>query len=350
MRFIHIADVHLGAQPDAGLLHSDKRAQEIWETFEQVIRVCEEEKTDLLLIAGDLFHGQPLMRELKEADYLFSGLTHTKVVLIAGNHDYIRSDSYYRTFGWSENVYPLLGENPEYADFPELKTAVYGFSYHSREIREPLYDRITAGGVEPVEILLAHGGDEKHIPLNRHALAESGFDYVAMGHIHKPHALVKDRIVYAGALEPVDKNDIGPHGYIRGEITGGRVRTQWIPCAKREYIHLDIQVKPDEAAGRVRDDIRESISEYGNKNIYKITLKGKRDADILFDTKWLEREGNIVEVVDETMPEYDVDRIYAENRENILGKYIEHFYGCEEGSTEYEALCEGLDALLASRK
>ena len=84
MRFIHIADVHLGARPDAGPLYSEGRARELWETFEHVLGVCEEERTDLLLIAGDLFHRQPLVRELKEADYLFSELTHTKVVLIAG--------------------------------------------------------------------------------------------------------------------------------------------------------------------------------------------------------------------------------------------------------------------------
>ena len=72
MRFIHIADVHLGAQPDAGPLYSENRQQELWDTFEHVIRVCEEERTDLLLIAGDLFHRQPLLRELKEVDHLFS--------------------------------------------------------------------------------------------------------------------------------------------------------------------------------------------------------------------------------------------------------------------------------------
>ena len=109
MRFIHIADVHLGAQPDAGPLYSENRGRELWDTFEYVLGVCEDERTDLLLIAGDLFHRQPLLRELKEVDYLFSRLSHTKVVLIAGNHDYIRRDSYYRTFEWSGNVYPLFG-------------------------------------------------------------------------------------------------------------------------------------------------------------------------------------------------------------------------------------------------
>ena len=30
---------------------------------------------------------------------------------------------------------------------------------------------------------------------------------------------MKDRIIYAGALEPIDRNDVGPHGYVKGEIT-----------------------------------------------------------------------------------------------------------------------------------
>ena len=349
MRFIHIADVHLGAQPDAGPIYSENRPQELWDTFEHVIRVCEEERTDLLLIAGDLFHRQPLLRELREVDYLFSRLTHTKVVLIAGNHDYIRRDSYYRTFRWSENVYPLFGRTLEYVDFPELGTAVYGLSYHSREIREPLYDRAAPAGAEPIEILLAHGGDQKHIPIDRKVLASSGFCYIALGHIHKPQALEKDRIIYAGALEPVDRNDTGPHGYIRGEVSEAGVRTQWIPCAGREYIHLEIHVDGSDTEGSVRERIRKCIDEQGNENIYKITLIGKRNSDVKFDANRIAGLGNILETVDETCPAYDIMRLLEENRENLLGQYISRFAGCREGSLEYEALCEGIDVLLAGR-
>src|SRR5699024_12122873 len=69
MKFIHIADVHLGAQPDAGRAYSKERPRELWDALERVLDVCEEEQTDLLLIAGYLFHRQPLLRELKELDY-----------------------------------------------------------------------------------------------------------------------------------------------------------------------------------------------------------------------------------------------------------------------------------------
>ncbi|MBO5460835.1 MAG: metallophosphoesterase, partial [Ruminococcus sp.] len=147
MKFIHIADIHLGVAPEAGKLYSEKRPKEIWDTFKSILEICEEEKTDLLLIAGDLFHRQPLLRELKEVDYLFSRLTHTKVVLIAGNHDYIRKDSYYRTFSWNENVFTLFNNEIGTVVFPELETAVYGLSYHEKEIKESLYD-----GLQPKKL------------------------------------------------------------------------------------------------------------------------------------------------------------------------------------------------------
>ena len=66
VKWIHIADVHLGASPDAGDAYSKVRPQELWDTFAEVIDICEREQTDLLLIAGDLFHRQPLKKELKE--------------------------------------------------------------------------------------------------------------------------------------------------------------------------------------------------------------------------------------------------------------------------------------------
>lgn len=350
MKFIHIADVHLGAQPDSGPLYSGGRSRELWETFERVIRVCEDEQADLLLIAGDLFHRQPLVRELREVDYFFSELTHTKVVLIAGNHDYIGANSNYRTFRWSENVFPLFGEKPQYVDFPELKTAVYGLSYHSREISRPLYDGFTAAGAEPFEILLAHGGDEKHIPFDRRAMERAGFDYIALGHIHKPMILKEDQIIYSGALEPVDKNDTGPHGYVKGEITASGVRTQWIPCASREYIHLGIQISPEDTTGSIKREIEKQIQEYSNENIYKIILRGKRDHDVSLDTERMKGGQNVIEILDETSPAYDFEKLYAENADTILGRYIEQFRGCREGSTEYQALCEGVEALLNSRQ
>ena len=67
---------------------------------------------------------------------------------------------------------------------------------------------------------MAHGGEPNDIPVDKKELAAAGFDYVAFGHLHKPQD-VNERIRYCGSFEPLDKNETGERGYIRGEICEG---------------------------------------------------------------------------------------------------------------------------------
>ena len=159
MRFIHIADVHLGMQPDAGFPWSEERGEAIWESFRRIIRLAGREKTDFLLIAGDLFQCQPLLRELKEVNDLFASIPETIVVLIAGNHDYVKRESFYRGFDWADNVVMLLSPEPECVEVPEKKTAVYGCSYDKKEILENRLDGVRPERKMKYHLLLAHGGD-----------------------------------------------------------------------------------------------------------------------------------------------------------------------------------------------
>lgn len=134
MRFIHLADVHLGAVPDRGCPWSSRREEEIWETFRRVIAGIRENPVDLLFIAGDLFHRQPLLRELKEVNYLFSTIPDTRVYLMAGNHDYIKVDSFYRDFQWEKNVTFFKNEQLTCVKDEKLDVYVYGLSYEHRKL------------------------------------------------------------------------------------------------------------------------------------------------------------------------------------------------------------------------
>lgn len=301
-------------------------------------------------MAGDLFHRQPLLRELKEVDGLFASLERTQVVLIAGNHDYMRRDSYYRTFQWSANVHFLGSASVEAVELPALETAVYGCSYHERQIRQPLYDSAPAAGRQKREILLAHGGDTDHIPVSREALAGLGYDYVALGHIHMPQVVIPGLAAYAGALEPTDRNDTGHHGYIQGEITEDGCRFSFVPFASREYIHCEVEVDRRTTGAGLADLIWRKIEENGIQNMYKFLLKGYRDPDILFDLDALDRRGNIIDIVDETKPAWDLEKLYRNNKNNLIGRYIESFSGAEKDSVEYRALFEGISALMETRR
>ncbi len=274
------------------------------------------------------------------------------MVLIAGNHDYIKKDSHYRTFQWSENVYPLFQRKMKGVRFPEWKTAVYGFSYYEREITEPRYDNAKAPRLERYEILLAHGGDEKHIPIRREQLMTLGYEYVALGHIHRPQEVLDHYARYAGSLEPTDRNDLGVHGYVYGEIGEKGVRTKFVPFAGRSYLPVTVQVTPEMTSEELRDFLREEIETRGSENIYKITLKGLRDPDISFAQIGEKADvfGNILECTDETEPSYQFEKLMEQNKSNLLGKYIASFQNPKQGSIKYEALCEGVRALLETKR
>lgn len=322
MKFIHTADIHLGAAPDRGSAWSKQREQEIWQTFRRLIGEANREKADLLLIAGDLFHRQPQYQELREVNYLFGTLKKTRVVLMAGNHDCLERDSLLRDFAWEKNVFFLREGECQRICFRDLGASVYGFSYDRKEISEPLYDDLIPEREKGCHILLAHGGDERHIPMDFKRLGASGFDYIALGHIHKPQSVVPNRIVYAGALEPIDINDTGEHGYVVGECLPGRVRARFVPFACRSYIHLTLKSTPGMTDFAMQEQLARAISEQGRQNIYKVELAGYRDAGITYRTEQYASCGCVAEVLDLTEPDYDLEQLCALHQGDVIGRYI----------------------------
>ena len=354
MKFIHIADVHIGARPDAAFPWGIQREKEILSSFNRMIDSCNEKQIDLLLIAGDLFHRQPLIRELKEINYCFEKLNNTQVVMIAGNHDYIGVRSHYIDFSWAKHVHLLKEEELDSIYLEEINTEVYGFSYHTRDITEARYDKVYPGCEERINILLAHAGDEKNVPIDKKKVQQNGFDYIALGHIHKPEIL-GERMAYSGSLEPLDKNENGERGYILGEIEKtndtSSIQISFVPSAVRQYYKLELLVTPRTTNGALQDQVKSKIQEYGMEHIYSLDLTGLRDADILFSKEDLLEFGNVIEVEDQTIPDYDFDALYQENQDNIIGLFIKRIREeAEQDTIAQKALYFGIEALLGAKQ
>ena len=202
VKFIHTGDIHWGMSPDSDKPWSRERSRDIRDTFTAIIAKAKELRVDCLFIAGDLFHRQPLLRDLKEVNYLFSTIPQTRVVIIAGNHDRIRKNSAVLSFSWASNVTFLESEDVSSVYFEDINTEVTGFSYYTAEIPEPRLDALEAPEDGKIHILLGHGGDANHIPIDRTVLASSGFSYIALGHIHKPMKVGSETLRYCGTPMP----------------------------------------------------------------------------------------------------------------------------------------------------
>lgn len=345
MKFIHIADVHLGLAPDAGKPWSTRRQQDIWDSFREVLAVAEREKADLLLIAGDLFHRQPLMRELKEVNQLFGGLTHTKVVLIAGNHDYIHPKSNYRGFSFAENVIFFKEEQLGSVEIPEYQACVYGLSYWHREITSDLYNMARPDDPAKINLLLAHGGDARHIPMSETALRESGFDYIACGHIHKGGQIIKNKAVMAGALEPTDCNDMGPHGYWMGEVTKRGCIVSFYPIRKCEYVPYELRIDENMTKQDVEAGLRQALAAKEPYQKYRVVLTGSFAPGAEPDTEGLLAFPDVAAVENKLFPAYDFAKLKREYHGTLLEKYILQIEAMPQNAVTKEALYYGVDAI-----
>jgi DNA repair exonuclease SbcCD nuclease subunit len=304
---------------------------------------------DCLFISGDLFHRQPLLKDLKEVNYLFSTIPTVKVILIAGNHDRIRENSALLSFSWAPNVTFLMDEHLSSVYFEDINTEVYGFSYHSAEIKTPLLEDIQVPLNNRIQILMAHGGDANHLPMNFNSLELSPFSYIALGHIHKPQLLAEGKMAYCGSPEPLDMTETGPHGFYAGEIhpvTRKITKLEFIPISKVQYLPLAVNVSKSTTNGELFDRISKEIALRGRQNIYRFRIRGMRDPDITFDLESLMAQYRIAEIIDDSEPQYDFSALFAEHSSDMIGFFIQALQKDDMSPVEKKALHYGVNALL----
>ncbi len=261
-RFVHTADVHLDSPLQSLALRDAELAALIAtatrETFAAIIDLCIEEAVDALLIAGDLYDGDAT--SMKTAAFLAGQLRRLPpeitVFLLKGNHD-AQSDITKR-LDLPANVKQFTG----YGEIHDLisrdgdAVAVHGVSFAGRHIKEsllPKYKPATAGAINVGLMHTSLDGSPDHdpyAPVAASDLGAHGFDYWALGHIHKRMELDRGgaRIVMPGIPQGRHVNEGGPRSVTLASIAaGGAVATEERFLALAEFMRLDISV--DACAG-----------------------------------------------------------------------------------------------------
>jgi DNA repair protein SbcD/Mre11 len=256
MRILHTADWHIGKR-----LGRHDRMPEFREVLAEVERIAQEQRVDLVIVAGDVWD-----RAMPPVDALALGLealqrlaAHAPVVAVAGNHDspelFDALAPYLREQGKGVHLVgrirgprdggmlgpDVLGVPAVVATFPFLREGrVVDFMRDAGEwygayaakvgaittaYNEAL---VEAAGDDAVPILVAHflvngvkvargaprGERELHMGDAYAATPQAipaGPQYVAMGHIHAPQPVPSAAVPahYAGSLLPLDFGEAG---------------------------------------------------------------------------------------------------------------------------------------------
>ena len=348
MKFIHIADVHLFATPDAEFEWGENRPKEIEETFEKVIDACNEKDIDLLLIAGNLFDRSPSVEDLIFVDEKLARLEKTRTVILSGSDDYIKPESESAASKFRSSTVMLPADKTTNAYLRGINTCVTGYSYGKSEYREHILENIDPGREDAINILLGHGGDKNHMPFKKEKLASKGFDYVAMGYIRRPVHILKDRMAYAGSPEPLGPKETGRHGYVLGEINDSGTKITWCPIAQRNYVDISITMSPELTSEEITKNLEDKLLKLGNANIYRIILRGFSKDNMSFDLSRIKNRYNIYEILNMTISDDDEKMLRVENEKNMMGSFIREVNGSYtvDERIRSKALRYGMEALI----
>ena len=151
-------------------------------------------------------------------------------------------------------------------------------------------------------------------------------------------------------MEPIDKNDLGPHGYIKGVYGNGGIRIEFVPAAVRSYIPLPVKVKESTTQFSLEQALVRLMEEKGRNNLYRILIKGEHAMGTEFDMERIMKLGNVREAVDQSHTVYDREFLMRQYRGSLIESYVKRFDGRELSATEEKAFVYGMEALMASRE
>ena len=291
MKVLHLADLHLGKSVNEFSMIEDQKY-----ILNELLTIAEEKKAEAVLIAGDVYDKSiPSEEAVKLLDGFLSALSEKgiAVLMISGNHDsderlsfaselLVKSGIYiYGSYDGSihsvtlQDAYgqlnfhllPFVKASHVHHYFPEEEMKDYdaairiALSRHSinKEERNILlaHQFVSGNGYDPESagsenVASNHVGTIEKVEVS----AFDDYDYVALGHIHRPQKVGRETVRYAGSplrysLNEINQNKSVPLLDIKEK---GNVEIELIPLKPlREMRHIKGEMEKILNPANIRD-------------------------------------------------------------------------------------------------
>ena len=320
MKFVHIADMHFDspfiALSDKGNLGEQRRIEQR-KILKKIIEYIKENKIEYLFISGDLYEHQHIRKSTIEyTNNLFKEIENTKIFISPGNHDPILKKSYYSTFNWNKNVYIF---NNEIKRIELEDVDIYGYGFNDFYCSNSNIENLKIENPEKINVLIIHGTlngstyvDMQYNPMSTAMLKQKGFNYIALGHIHKNNFEKNGNIIYPGSTISLGFDELGDHGMVVGEINKTENKLEFIKLDETEFVEEELNCTEINSEEELIEKINE-IKIQENK-LYKIILIGKRNFEInIYNLYKYNLNEKIIKIKNKTKPNYNIEEISNEN-------------------------------------
>ena len=367
VKILHCADLHLDAPFVCGdARKSELRRSELLSTFSSMMNYVKLNGIDIVVISGDLFESENVTRDtaaMLQREFADNPLC--RFVIAPGNHDPYTQDGIYGKVKFPPNVYIFKSTTVGCFSFEDINVDVYGYAFVTPDLEYNPFKGVKPTLNSRINILCAHGeitsSASTNCPIAVEDIRESGFDYVALGHIHAGSDITRyyeTYYAYSGCLEGRDFGECGYKGAILCEFdkTNYELEAKFkrLRFCKRHYEVERINVSGARNMSDVLPKVKEVMAEkeYGRDALIRVILEGDVSPDLVISKgafTSVEEGLFYLEVINKTRPFYDIERL--EKDPTIRGAFYEELKPMLESEDEaerelaYSALKYGLSAL-----
>ncbi|MGY6534972.1 MAG: metallophosphoesterase family protein [Pararhodobacter sp.] len=306
IRILHTADIHLDSPlRSLALRDPDLREQVRTASRTALIRIVDTALADdvaALLIAGDLFDGAE--RSARTAAFLTLQLERLRergirVFYVKGNHD--ADNPLTGELNLPDNVHVFDGRGGKVALAEGVW--IHGVSFASRHAPESLLPKFPAPVGGAVNIAMLHtsltgaAGHDPYAPCSVGDLIAAGFDYWALGHVHRRQVHAESPwVVMPGTPQGRDMGESGPKSATLVTI-GDTITISEVPTSVVEFRQVTLNASDAESDDALRDLLRHRVHKtarelVSDSAVIRLLLTGRttrhwqilRDQDVWTET------------------------------------------------------------------
>ncbi len=343
VRILHIADVHFDASfTGMPASEADKCRAGLRSAFAASVLSARNRGVELFLIAGDLFDGEHLTADTR--DFIISQterFPECHFFIAPGNHDPYNDASPYARMSFPENVHVFRGRGK--VELPELGVDVYGYGFTERSCEDSVAKGYGELNPDRINILVTHGDlgtSSSYGRISREDIADSGFDYIALGHVHTHSGVVSENgtyYAYSGCIQGRGMDETGVKGALYGTVGKGSAELEFLPLSRRRYEILQFDIKPEYSRKEVLEQLGERLLKFDGDCRVRVILQGETENALLLNADSVKSFSGTtaeIELVDKTG--IAVSLTDAEAQNTLRGVFCRRMKALIEGENEVD--------------
>jgi DNA repair exonuclease SbcCD nuclease subunit len=270
--FIHAADIHLDSPmlrlsdyegaPAGQIRLATRRA------LDNLVQLAISEKVNFVLICGDLYDGD--WKNFNTGLFFVSMMAQLAAAgipayIIAGNHD--AANKMTKSLPLPEGVKLIGSRAPATFMLEDIGVAIHGQSFPTQAVKIDLSEKYppAVNGFFNIGMLhtCATGSSEHdpYAPCSIDGLKLKGYDYWALGHIHKRQVLCDDPLIlFPGNLQGRSIKETGPKGCVLVRVEQNRPTCEFHSLDVIRWALCEVDVTGEETEHGFFEKVMNSLS------------------------------------------------------------------------------------------